>query len=59
VAYSVLFACSAIVTAYYSADGRCTHKIRDRLAKPPGMGRSDHLEIALIVEDVPGPILLR
>jgi hypothetical protein len=34
-------------------------RIRDRLAKPSGIGRSDHLEIALIVEDVPGPILLR
>jgi hypothetical protein len=33
-------------------------KIRDRLAKPPGMGRSDHLEIAVIVHDVPGPIRL-
>src|SRR5258708_17939280 len=32
-------------------------KIRDRLAKPPGMGRSDHSEIAFIVEDVPGIIL--
>src|SRR5216683_1789549 len=29
----------------------------DRLAKPSCMGRSDHLEIALIVQDVPGPIL--
>jgi hypothetical protein len=26
-------------------------KIRDRRAKPPGEERSDHLEIALIVED--------
>jgi hypothetical protein len=34
-------------------------KISDRLARPPGVERSDHLEIALIVEDVPGPILLR
>src|SRR5580704_6091742 len=32
-------------------------KIRDRLAKPRGIGRSDHFEIALIVQDVPGIIL--
>src|ERR1700680_2270965 len=43
-----LFACLAIITA---------HKFRARLAKPSGMGRSDHLEITFIVQDVPGIIL--
>jgi PAS domain-containing protein len=35
--------------AYYSAEEEVVTKIRDRFAKPPGMGRSDHFEIALIV----------
>jgi hypothetical protein len=48
-----------MITAYYSADGRCSHKIRDRLAKAsPAWDESDHLEIAFIVQDVPRPILL-